>query len=136
MEPKIIDFQYRGDERGSLVVVEANKDIPFEIKRVYYIFATKMDVRRGFHAHKELQQVAVCVVGSCKFHLSNGKDTTEVVLDSPLKGLFIDKMVWREMYDFTPDCVLMVLASNHYDEADYIRNFKDFEERLDVKQNP
>ena len=126
MEIKFYDLQVRGDDRGSLVVVEARKDIPFEIKRVYYIFDTKMDVRRGFHAHKELEQIAVCVAGSCKFHLDDGSETAEVQLDSPSKGLYIGKMIWREMYDFTPDCVLMVLASEHYREADYIRVYEEF----------
>ena len=130
MEIKFYDLQIRGDDRGSLVVVEAKKDIPFEIKRVYYIFATKMDVRRGFHAHKELEQIAVCVAGSCKFHLDDGKETVEVLLDSPAKGLYVGKMIWREMYDFTPDCVLMVLASQYYIESDYIRSYKAFEECL------
>lgn len=128
MEIKIYDLQARGDDRGSLVVVEGNKDIPFEIKRVYYIFDTKMDVRRGFHAHKELEQIAVCVAGSCKFHLDDGKDQREVTLNSPSKGLYVGKRVWREMYDFSPDCVLMVLASEHYFESDYIREYEDFKE--------
>ncbi|PKL40250.1 MAG: dTDP-6-deoxy-3,4-keto-hexulose isomerase [Candidatus Riflebacteria bacterium HGW-Riflebacteria-1] len=128
MEYKFYDLQIKGDERGSLTVVEGNKDIPFEIKRVYYIFDTKMDVRRGFHAHKDLEQIAICVSGSCKFHLDNGHKTAEVLLDSPSKGLYVGKMVWREMYDFTPDCVLMVLASEHYDGNDYIRDYQAFQE--------
>jgi len=126
MEIKFYDLQIRGDDRGSLIVVEGNKDIPFKIKRVYYIFATKMDVRRGFHAHKELEQIAVCVAGSCKFHLDDGRETAEVLLDSPAKGLYIGKMIWREMYDFTPDCVLLVLANDYYFEEDYIRDYQKF----------
>ncbi|MBU1105383.1 MAG: FdtA/QdtA family cupin domain-containing protein [Candidatus Riflebacteria bacterium] len=126
METKFYNLQVRGDDRGSLTVVEGNIDIPFEIKRVYYIFQTKMDVRRGFHAHKKLEQIAICVAGSCKFHLDNGRETSEVLLDSPSRGLYVGKMIWREMYDFTPDCVLMVFASEHYSEADYIRNYDDF----------
>ncbi|MBA4316997.1 MAG: dTDP-6-deoxy-3,4-keto-hexulose isomerase [Flavobacterium sp.] len=126
MEINFYDLQFRGDDRGSIVVVEGNRNIPFEIKRVYYIFDTKMDVRRGFHAHRKLEQIAVCAAGSCKFHLDNGQETTEVFLDSPSKGLYIGKMVWHEMYDFTPDCILVVFASDFYDEADYIRGYKDF----------
>jgi len=126
LETKFYNLQVRGDDRGSLTVVEGNIDIPFEIKRVYYIFQTKMDVRRGFHAHKKLEQIAICVAGSCKFHLDNGRETSEVLLDSPSRGLYVGKMIWREMYDFTPDCVLMVFASEHYSEADYIRNYDDF----------
>jgi dTDP-4-dehydrorhamnose 3,5-epimerase-like enzyme len=119
-------FDIKGDERGSLIAIEECKDIPFEIKRVYYIFDTKKAVKRGCHAHKNLQQVAICIHGSCKFHLDNGKTTSEIVLNSPQKGLFIDKMVWREMYDFTPDCVLMVLASDFFSEEDYLRNYSVF----------
>lgn len=130
MKLDFYEFQIKGDDRGSLVVVEGNKDIPFEIKRLYYILATKMDVRRGFHAHKDLEQIAVCVAGKCKFHLDDGKETTEVILDSPNKGLYVGKMIWREMYDFTPDCVLMVLASQYYSENDYIRSYDVFKAAL------
>ena len=123
---KLIDFPPLGDDRGSLVAVEANKTVPFDIKRVYFIYGTKQGVARGFHAHKALKQVAVCVTGSCRMLLDNGQDKEEVLLDSPTKGLVIEDFVWREMHDFTSDCVLMVLASEHYDEADYIRNYDDF----------
>jgi dTDP-4-dehydrorhamnose 3,5-epimerase-like enzyme len=123
---KLIDFPPLGDDRGSLVALEANKTVPFEIKRVYYIFGTKQGVARGFHAHKALKQVAVCVTGSCRMLLDDGQNKEEILLDSPTKGLVIEDLVWREMHDFTPDCVLLVLASEHYDEADYIRNYDDF----------
>ncbi|SMR74728.1 sugar 3,4-ketoisomerase [Marinobacterium sediminicola] len=123
---KLIDLPPLGDDRGSLVAVEANKTVPFDIKRVYYIFGTKPGVARGFHAHKALKQVAVCVTGSCRMLLDNGREKEELLLDSPTKGLVIEDLVWREMHDFTPDCVLLVLASEHYDEADYIRNYDDF----------
>ena len=127
MEIKFIEFEIKGDNRGNLIALEEFRNIPFEIKRVYYIFGTKKGVRRGFHAHKNLQQVAVCVSGSCKFLLDNGKERVEdIVLDSPSKGLFIDKMIWREMYDFSEDCILLVLASDYYDERDYIRNYSEF----------
>ncbi|WP_296990593.1 sugar 3,4-ketoisomerase [Thalassospira sp. UBA1131] len=122
----LIDFPPLGDDRGSLVSLEVNKTVPFDIKRVYYIFATKAGVARGFHAHKVLKQVAVCVTGSCRMLLDNGRDKEEVLLDSPTKGVLIEDLVWREMHDFTPDCVLLVLASERYDEADYIRNYDDF----------
>lgn len=123
---KLIEFPPLGDDRGSLVALEANKTVPFAIKRVYYIFGTKAGVARGFHAHKALKQVAVCVTGSCRMVLDDGYQKEEVLLDSPMKGLVIEEMVWREMHDFTQDCVLLVLASEHYDEVDYIRNYKDF----------
>ncbi len=123
---KLIDFPPLGDDRGSLVALEANKTVPFDIKRVYYIFGTKPGVARGLHAHKALKQVAVCVTGSCRMLLDNGQNKEEILLDSPTKGLLIEGLVWREMYEFTPDCVLLVLASEHYDEADYIRDYEDF----------
>ena len=121
-----IDFDVMGDHRGQLVALEQMKNIPFEIKRVYYMFGTKSDVPRGFHAHKELQQVAVCVAGKCRMYMDDGETQTHVWLDTPQRGLFIDKMIWREMHDFTEDCVLMVLASDYYDESDYIRNKEEF----------
>ncbi|PIX78859.1 MAG: dTDP-6-deoxy-3,4-keto-hexulose isomerase [Piscirickettsiaceae bacterium CG_4_10_14_3_um_filter_44_349] len=123
---KTIDFKPLGDDRGSLVALESNKSVPFDIKRVYYIFGTKEGVSRGFHAHKKLKQVAVCVTGSCRFVLDNGKEKEEIVLDNSTVGLVIDDLIWREMYDFTPDCVLMVLASEYYDENDYIRDYQEF----------
>jgi len=123
---KTISFKPLGDQRGSLVALENNKSVPFDIKRVYYIFGTKEGVSRGFHAHRNLKQVAVCVTGSCRFVLDNGKQKEEIILDSPLKGLVIGKMIWREMYDFSGDCVLLLLASEYYDEADYIRDYQKF----------
>lgn len=123
---KWIDFPALGDERGSLVALEAEKSVPFVIKRVYYIFGTKVGVSRGFHAHKKLQQVAICITGSCRMILDDGQQRSEVLLNSPNKGLVIGDLVWREMHDFSKDCVLLVLASEHYDESDYIRNYDDF----------
>ncbi|MGI2191823.1 sugar 3,4-ketoisomerase [Shewanella baltica] len=123
---KLIDFPSLGDERGSLVALESNKDIPFDIKRVYYIFCTHQGVVRGFHAHKKLQQVAVCITGKCRMVLDNGTRKEEVWLDSASKGLLIEDMIWREMHDFSNDCVMLVLASEHYDESDYIREYSSF----------
>ena len=123
---KWIDFSALGDERGSLVALEAEKSVPFMIKRVYYIFGTKAGVSRGFHAHRKLQQVAICITGSCRMILDDGQQRSEVLLNSPNKGLVIGDLVWREMHDFSEDCVLLVLASEHYDESDYIRNYDDF----------
>jgi dTDP-4-dehydrorhamnose 3,5-epimerase-like enzyme len=123
---KTIDFPLLGDERGSLISLEANKQIPFAIKRVYYIYGTQADVARGFHAHKQLKQVAVCVSGKCRMILDDGVKREELWLDSPDKGLLIGDLVWREMHDFSADCVLLVLASEHYDESDYIRDYDDF----------
>lgn len=127
---KWIDFPALGDERGSLVSLEAEKSVPFVIKRVYYIFGTKTGVSRGFHAHKKLQQVAICITGSCRIILDDGQQRSEAILNSPNKGLVIGDLIWREMHDFSKDCVLLVLASEHYDESDYIRDYNDFMEAL------
>lgn len=124
----LIQFPPLGDERGSLVALEGNITVPFDIKRVYYIFGTQPGVARGFHAHKNLKQVAVCVIGKCRMLLDDGTEKAEVWLDSPTKGIFIDKMVWREMHDFSHDCVLLVLADKNYNEFDYIRDYRIFQE--------
>lgn len=119
-------FQEHGDERGMLVALEALKDIPFQIKRVYYLYDTIAEVHRGHHAHRALQQILVCVHGSCRIKLDNGYETETVLLDSPMEGLYISNDVWREMYDFSEDAVLLVLASEYYDEKDYIRDYDEF----------
>lgn len=119
-------FPPLGDDRGSLVALEAGINIPFAIKRVYYIFGTQQCVARGFHAHRNLKQVAVCVTGKCRLVLDDGKTREEVWLESPTQGLIIGELVWREMYDFSEDCVLLVLASEHYDERDYMRDYNEF----------
>lgn len=119
-------FQQHGDDRGMLIALEGMKDIPFEIKRVYYMYDTKKDVHRGFHAHKNLEQILVCVAGSCKVRLDNGKESKVVSLETPYEGLYIAKSMWREMYDFSEDAVLLVLASDYYNEDDYIRDYDEF----------
>ena len=126
MEIKRFTFPPHGDDRGQLVAIEAQQDQPFAIRRVYYIYDTLPGVRRGFHAHLQLQQILLCVSGSCKIHLDDGFDTAEVVLDKPNEGLYISNNMWREMYDFSEDAVLLVLASEHYTEDDYIRDYDAF----------
>jgi len=126
MEIKIIPLQAHGDDRGSLIALEEENNIPFEIKRVYYMFNTKDGVRRGLHAHRKLKQVAIAVRGSCRFVLDDGLERVEILLDNPGQGILIDSCMWREMYDFSKDCVLMVLADCHYDESDYIRDYDEF----------
>ncbi|TXD98092.1 WxcM-like domain-containing protein [Psychrobacter frigidicola] len=124
------DFPPLGDDRGSLVALESEITVPFAIKRVYYIFCTHPGVARGFHAHHNLKQVAICITGKCRMILDDGKQRQEAFLDSPNKGLIIGDLVWREMHDFSEDCVLLVLASEHYDENDYIRNYDEFLEAV------
>jgi len=123
---KLLDFKTLGDDRGSLIAIEEGYNTPFEIKRVYYIFDTKSGVERGFHAHINLKQLAITVKGSCTFVLDNGTTREEIKLDNPNQGLLIEGLIWREMKDFSPDCVLVVLASEHYDESDYIRDYDKF----------
>ena len=119
-------FQQHGDERGQLVALEEMRDIPFEIKRVYYMYDTGEGIHRGFHAHKTLKQILICIHGSCKVLLDNGQEKKIVSLEKPYEGLYIAHNMWREMYDFSPDAVLMVLASEYYDESDYIRDYDQF----------
>lgn len=119
-------FQQHGDDRGMLVALEEYGDIPFEIKRVYYMYQTKEGVRRGFHAHKSLQQILVCIHGSCKVLLDNGSEKKTVSLERPYEGLYVANNMWREMYDFSEDAVLLVLASEVYREEDYIRDYEEF----------
>ena len=127
-------FQPHGDDRGQLIALEEHIDIPFEIKRVYYMYDTAEGVRRGFHAHKSLEQILVCIHGSCKILLDNGSEKKIVPLEKPYEGLYISNDMWREMYDFSPDAVLMVLASQVYDEADYIRDYDEFLKFVEAKE--
>ncbi len=127
---ELINFQTLGDERGSLIAIEEGYNAPFEIKRVYYIFDTKKGVIRGYHAHINLKQIAIAVKGSCTFVIDNGKQREEILLDNPNKGLLIEGLIWREMKDFSEDCVLLVIASEHYDETDYIRDYQKFIDKV------
>ena len=130
MKIELQNLNIHGDDRGSLIALEENYNIPFDVKRVYYIFETKKNVRRGYHAHKNLKQFAICVSGSCTFLLDNGSKEININLNSPTQGLLIEGLIWREMYNFSEDCVLMVLADNYYDENDYIRNYEIFKEEV------
>lgn len=126
MEIERIQLQKHGDSSGMLIALEEDRNVPFVIRRVYYIFATKNDVHRGRHAHRHLHQLAVAVRGSVTFLLDDGNGPVEVVLDDPSHGLMLGRMVWRELYDFSEDCVLMVLADQLYDQSDYITDYADF----------
>lgn len=122
----VVNLSAITDQRGSLVALEKSDLIPFDIKRVYYLFNLPENSRRGFHAHIKLQQFAVCINGSCDFLLDNGNARQVVKLKSPKQGLLVDNFVWHEMYNFSSDCILLVAASDIYKEDDYIRNYKDF----------
>lgn len=125
MTARFIDLDVRSDARGGLVAIEDFK-VGFEVKRIYYIFGTERGVVRGLHAHRDLRQIAIALRGSCTFLLDDGRRRDTVVLDDPTRGLVIESMIWREMSDFSPDCILLVLASANYDEADYIRSYAEF----------
>lgn len=114
------------DQRGSLIALEAQYQVPFPIERVYFLYDTAPNAERGFHAHKELEQWAVCVSGACTITVDDGAQRRDVRLDTPEKGLYIGRGLWREMRDFSSGAVLMVLASARFDEGDYIRDYDDF----------
>ncbi len=123
---QLVDIPQRGDARGGLAVAELGGALPFLVRRVYWIHGTSPGVSRGFHAHKQLRQLCVCVAGSVRLSLFDGRREESVVLDSSAKGLLIGPGLWREMHDFSPGAVLMVFANAEYDEADYIRDKEAF----------
>ena len=124
----MITFSKHMDNYGALVPVEANKDIPFDVKRIYYIFDVEHKMRRGFHSHRNLEQALICVHGSVKILVKTPYEEENILLDNPQEALYIGPMVWREMYDFSEDAVLLVLASEHYMVEDYIRDYDQYEE--------
>ena len=124
-----------GDHRGKLVAIEALSDIPFDIKRVFYIYGTQPDVPRGQHSHYQTKQYLIAVNGSCKVTLDDGVQVSTYDLNQPNIGLLQDSLIWGMMHDFSEDCVLMVLASEHYDESDYIRDYSEFLECVNVSRS-
>ena len=122
----IIEFDDLGDERGKLVVIEENYSIPFDIKRVFYIYGSDSTVVRGKHANRESEFVLINVAGQSKVRITDGKEEFIVELNRPMMGVYIPKMVWKDMYDFSPDSVLLVLASTHYDGREYIRDYDEY----------
>lgn len=125
--PEKLSLAINGDERGKLVAVESGKDVPFEMKRIFYIYGTEQGVVRGCHANRKSEFVLINLVGSCKILVDDGKGTKNVYnLEGPGNGLYIPRMYWREMYDFSPDCMMLVLANEHYDMAEYIRDYDEF----------
>jgi len=120
------EFKVLGDHRGQLIALEANRQIPFDVKRVFYIYGTQDGVPRGNHSHYKTKQFLVAVNGSCKVTLDNGKEKETFDLNKPNLGLFQDALIWGSMHDFSSDCVLMVLADEYYDASDYITNYDTF----------
>jgi len=124
---KMLEFPQRGDERGHLVIVEGNQDIPFEIKRAFYIYGSDPDVIRGQHANRKSEFVLINVAGKSKIRVKDGEGNEAIYcLNRPHIGIYLPTMVWKDMYDFSSDSVLLVLASTHYDSSEYIRNYDDF----------
>mgnify|MGYP000956067073 FL=1 len=123
---KILEFGDLGDERGKLVVVEGAQDIPFEIKRVFYIYGSDSQVVRGQHANRNSEFVLINVSGSSKVRVDNGFEEEIIELNRPRMGLYLPTMVWKDMYDFSEDSVLLVLANTHYDGHEYIRDYDEF----------
>lgn len=123
---KFIAFPQKGDERGHLVIIEGNQDIPFDIKRVFYIYGSDRDVIRGRHANYNSEFVLINVSGTSKVKVDDGTDQKIFNLDRPHVGIYLPKLVWKDMYDFSEDSVLLVLASKHYDASEYIRDYSDY----------
>lgn len=127
MDVRMIEFPQHGDERGHLVVLEGNKDIPFDIKRIFYIYGSDNDVVRGQHANRKTKFVLINVAGTSKVRVDDGKGNEVVFsLNRPHTGIYFSEMIWKEMYDFSEDSVLLCLASEPYDNSEYIRDYDDF----------
>lgn len=126
---QMLEFQEKGDKRGRLVIVEGMKDIPFDIKRIFYIYGTQKDVVRGQHANLRSEFVLINVAGKSKVRVKDGKGNEGIFsLNRPHTGIYLPNMVWKDMYDFSEDSVLLVLASEHYDAEEYIRDYDKFVE--------
>lgn len=130
---RMIEFPQKGDDRGHLVIVEGNQDIPFDIKRVFYIYGSDKDVIRGKHANYNTEFVLINVAGTSKVKVDDGTKQKIFSLDRPHTGIFLPRMVWKDMYDFSEDSVLLVLASEHYDETEYIRSYPEYLEIMKQK---
>ena len=127
----ILHFGDLGDERGKLVVIEGAQAIPFDIKRVFYIYDSDSTVVRGQHANRESEFVLINVAGHSKVRITDGKEEFIVSLDKPMMGVYIPKMIWKDMYEFSSDSVLLVLASTHYDGGEYIRDYDAYLEEME-----
>lgn len=124
---QMLEFTQKGDKRGHLVIVEGKEDIPFDIKRVFYIYGSDPDVVRGKHANKTTEFVLINVAGTSKIRVEDGRGNEAVyVLNRPHTGVYLPKLVWKEMYDFSADSVLLCLASTHFDSNEYIRDYDEY----------
>lgn len=124
---KMLEFSEKGDERGRLVIIEGGQDIPFDIKRAFYIYGTDQNVVRGQHANRRTEFVLINVAGTSKVKVKDGRGNEVIFcLNRPHTGVYLPAMVWKDMYDFSQDSVLLVLASEHYDAEEYIRDYDAF----------
>lgn len=131
---RLLDFKDLGDERGKLVVIEGAQDIPFEIKRVFYMYGSDSQVVRGQHANKDSEFILVNVAGKSKVRVTDGVGEHLVELNKPMQAIYIPKMIWKEMYDFSSESVLLVLANTHYDGKEYIRDYDEYLKVMGVKK--
>ena len=131
---KVINFADLGDERGKLVVVEGEQHIPFAIQRVFYIYGSDNEVVRGQHANRESEFVLINVGGTSKVRIDNGHSEAIIELHKPMMGLYIPTMVWKDMYDFSEDSILLVLASTHYNGQEYIRDYEEYKKEMGVAE--
>lgn len=126
---RLINLKEISDKRGFLIPLEYPAQLPFDLKRIYYIYGVPKGEKRGFHSHNDLEQILIAISGTVKILIKTPYEEEVVLLDNPNKGLYIGPMIWREMFDFSEDAVLLTLASSKYDESDYIRDYKDYEEK-------
>lgn len=129
---KVLNFKDLGDERGKLVVIEGHQDIPFDIQRVFYMYGSDSEVTRGQHANRQSEFVLINVGGTSKVRIDNGHSEAIIELNKPMMGLYIPTMVWKDMYDFSEDSILLVLASTHYDGTEYIRDYEKYKKEMGV----
>ena len=131
---KVLNFADLGDERGKLVVVEGEQHIPFAIQRVFYIYGSDNEVVRGQHANRESEFVLINVGGTSKVRIDNGHSEAIIELNKPMRGVYIPTMVWKDMYDFSEDSILLVLASTHYNGKEYIRDYEEYKKEMGVNE--
>lgn len=124
---KLVNFDVKTDGRGNLIPIEFPKQLEFPLKRIYYIYDVKNGITRGFHSHRNLEQILIAIHGNIKVRIKTPFEEEVIELDDANKGLYIGPMVWREMFDFENEGVLLVLASHEYDENDYIRDYNQYE---------
>ncbi len=131
---KVIEFPEMGDERGNLVVVEGEQLVPFKINRVFYMYGSDDTVVRGQHANRESEFVLINVSGTSKVRVTDGREEAIIELNKPRMGLYLSTMLWKDMYDFSPDSVLLVLTNTHYDGAEYIRDYDEYLREMGISK--